>query len=157
MRGDAHTQNAPVEATGGLEGGHQPRALVNGGGGTYNPRSAWLFVDSKRRVLPDIDGNTMSSFYNKQRRHSLSLFPAQWRSISSQWRRTSGRIYTVSIQGTETPVRGKDLKVRKLSNNVNEITINEVSLKLTESIQGERSKTFDLKCNTLTQKVLNYL
>jgi hypothetical protein len=76
-RGDAHTQNAPVEGTGGVEEGHQPRALVNGGGGTYNPRSAWLFVDSKRRVLPDIDGNTMSLFYNRQRRHSLSLFPEQ--------------------------------------------------------------------------------
>ena len=25
-------------------------------GGTYNPKSAWLMVDSRRRVLPDIDG-----------------------------------------------------------------------------------------------------
>ena len=27
------------------------------GEGTYNPKSAWMFVDSRRRVLPDIDGN----------------------------------------------------------------------------------------------------
>ena len=27
-----------------------------GQGGTYNPKSAWMFVDSRRRVLPDIDG-----------------------------------------------------------------------------------------------------
>ena len=26
------------------------------GEGTYNPKSAWKFVDSRRRVLPDIDG-----------------------------------------------------------------------------------------------------
>ena len=26
------------------------------GEGTYNPKSAWMFVDSRRRVLPDIDG-----------------------------------------------------------------------------------------------------
>ena len=26
------------------------------GQGTYNPKSAWMFVDSRRRVLPDIDG-----------------------------------------------------------------------------------------------------
>ena len=26
------------------------------GEGTYNPKSAWRFVDSRRRVLPDIDG-----------------------------------------------------------------------------------------------------
>ena len=25
------------------------------GGGTYNPKSAWMMVDSRRRVLPDID------------------------------------------------------------------------------------------------------
>ena len=24
-------------------------------GGTYNPKSAWMMVDSRRRVLPDID------------------------------------------------------------------------------------------------------
>ena len=24
--------------------------------GTYNPKSAWMMVDSRRRVLPDIDG-----------------------------------------------------------------------------------------------------
>ena len=24
-------------------------------GGTYDPRNAWLLVDSRRRVLPDID------------------------------------------------------------------------------------------------------
>ena len=28
--------------------------------GTYNPRSAWMFVDSRRRVLPDIDGTVYS-------------------------------------------------------------------------------------------------
>ena len=27
------------------------------GEGTYNPKSAWMIVDSRRRVLPDIDGN----------------------------------------------------------------------------------------------------
>ena len=26
-------------------------------GGTYNPKSAWLLVDRRRRVLPDIDLN----------------------------------------------------------------------------------------------------
>ena len=26
------------------------------GEGTYNPKNAWMFVDSRRRVLPDIDG-----------------------------------------------------------------------------------------------------
>ena len=26
-------------------------------GGTYNPKSAWLLVDQRRRVLPDIDVN----------------------------------------------------------------------------------------------------
>merc|ERR1719474_2109844 len=25
------------------------------GEGTYNPKNAWMFVDSRRRVLPDID------------------------------------------------------------------------------------------------------
>jgi hypothetical protein len=29
----------------------------DGGEGTYNPKSAWMFVDSRRKVLPDIDGN----------------------------------------------------------------------------------------------------
>ena len=34
-----------------------PRApRVRPGEGTYNPKSAWMFVDSRRRVLPDIDG-----------------------------------------------------------------------------------------------------
>ena len=28
------------------------------GEGTYNPKNAWMFVDSRRRVLPDIDGKT---------------------------------------------------------------------------------------------------
>ena len=28
------------------------------GEGTYNPKNAWIFVDSRRRVLPDIDGKT---------------------------------------------------------------------------------------------------
>ena len=28
------------------------------GEGTYNPKSAWMFVDSRRRVLPDIDGKS---------------------------------------------------------------------------------------------------
>ena len=31
---------------------------ARGDQGTYNPRSAWMLVDSRRRVLPDIDGNT---------------------------------------------------------------------------------------------------
>jgi hypothetical protein len=31
------------------------------GEGTYNPKSAWMFVDSRRRVLPDIDGNEFKS------------------------------------------------------------------------------------------------
>ena len=31
------------------------------GEGTYNPKSAWMFVDSRRRVLPDIDGNELES------------------------------------------------------------------------------------------------
>ena len=31
------------------------------GEGTYNPKSAWMFVDSRRRVLPDIDGNAIES------------------------------------------------------------------------------------------------
>ena len=44
----------------GDEVAHQARSMT--AGGTYNPRSAWLFVDSRRRVLPDIDGNQMSSF-----------------------------------------------------------------------------------------------
>ena len=30
------------------------------GDGTYNPKSAWMFVDSRRRVLPDIDGRDCS-------------------------------------------------------------------------------------------------
>ena len=29
------------------------------GEGTYNPKNAWMFVDSRRRVLPDIDGKMM--------------------------------------------------------------------------------------------------
>ena len=29
---------------------------ARGDQGTYNPRSAWMLVDSRRRVLPDIDG-----------------------------------------------------------------------------------------------------
>ena len=29
------------------------------GEGTYNPKSAWMFVDSRRRVLPDIDGRVV--------------------------------------------------------------------------------------------------
>ena len=29
------------------------------GQGTYNPKSAWMFVDSRRRVLPDIDGRVL--------------------------------------------------------------------------------------------------
>ena len=33
-----------------------PGPRVRPGEGTYNPKSAWKFVDSRRRVLPDIDG-----------------------------------------------------------------------------------------------------
>ena len=35
-----------------------PQSKMSGvrGEGTYNPKSAWMFVDSRRRVLPDIDG-----------------------------------------------------------------------------------------------------
>ena len=29
------------------------------GAGTYNPKSAWMFVDKRRRVLPDIDGECL--------------------------------------------------------------------------------------------------
>ena len=35
------------------EGGGSFRSMQDGG--TYNPKSAWLMVDSRRRVLPDID------------------------------------------------------------------------------------------------------
>ena len=35
---------------------------ARGDQGTYNPRSAWMLVDSRRRVLPDIDGNTLVTF-----------------------------------------------------------------------------------------------
>ena len=34
------------------------------GEGTYNPKNAWMFVDSRRRVLPDIDGKRSSNHYN---------------------------------------------------------------------------------------------
>ena len=33
------------------------------GEGTYNPKNAWMFVDSRRRVLPDIDGKWSSNHY----------------------------------------------------------------------------------------------
>ena len=36
-----------------LRGG---KVNIEKGDGTYNPKSAWMFVDSRRRVLPDIDG-----------------------------------------------------------------------------------------------------
>ena len=32
---------------------------IGRGEGTYNPKSAWMFVDSRRRVLPDIDGKVL--------------------------------------------------------------------------------------------------
>ena len=45
----------------GLGGGERQQSEERGEGegegeGTYNPKSAWMFVDSRRRVLPDIDG-----------------------------------------------------------------------------------------------------
>ena len=33
------------------------------GEGTYNPKSAWMFVDSRRRVLPDINGEMKIKLY----------------------------------------------------------------------------------------------
>ena len=35
------------------EGARSFRSMQDGG--TYNPKSAWMMVDSRRRVLPDID------------------------------------------------------------------------------------------------------
>lgn len=50
-------QTSSVGAKGQLrklrEGAASFRSLQDGG--TYNPKSAWMMVDSRRRVLPDID------------------------------------------------------------------------------------------------------
>ena len=50
-------QTSSVGAKGQLrklrEGEGSFRSLQDGG--TYNPKSAWMMVDSRRRVLPDID------------------------------------------------------------------------------------------------------
>ena len=37
---------------------------IDDGEGTYNPKNARMFVDSRRRVLPDIDGKRSSNQYN---------------------------------------------------------------------------------------------
>ena len=40
----------------GAKVGRERVVSLRRGEGTYNPKSAWRFVDSRRRVLPDIDG-----------------------------------------------------------------------------------------------------
>ena len=40
----------------GRQVGRERVVSLRRGEGTYNPKSAWRFVDSRRRVLPDIDG-----------------------------------------------------------------------------------------------------
>ena len=41
------------------------------GEGTYNPKSAWMIVDSRRRVLPDINGTTDDHLYDQ---NSISFY-----------------------------------------------------------------------------------
>ena len=41
--------------------GRERVSRLRRGQGTYNPKSAWMVVDSRRRVLPDIDGRHFSN------------------------------------------------------------------------------------------------
>ena len=47
-----------------VEGGRDKGRVEEDGEGTYNPKSAWMLVDSRRRVLPDIDGKRSSNRFN---------------------------------------------------------------------------------------------
>jgi hypothetical protein len=60
------------------------------GEGTYNPKSAWMFVDSRRRVLPDIDGNKLES-----EKQTIIMFH-QLRPTLPVLRTTSCQIFTTT-------------------------------------------------------------
>ena len=45
--------------------GRERVSRLRRGQGTYNPKSAWMVVDSRRRVLPDIDGRLSSNWSSR--------------------------------------------------------------------------------------------
>ena len=52
-----------IEKTNKIDKSNQNSQSVDSDQGTYNPKSAWMFVDSRRRVLPDIDGESIQKYF----------------------------------------------------------------------------------------------
>ena len=53
------------------------------GQGTYNPKSAWMVVDSRRRVLPDIDGTRGLSHWSSRSCNESFIVESHFASVEN--------------------------------------------------------------------------